>query len=67
MFEAMPVPPPVDTVGAGDAFAAAFGLAYAAGAELALAVRFAATASAVTVKRIGCTGSASREEIQAIW
>lgn len=67
MFEAMPVPPPVDTVGAGDAFAAAFGLAYAAGAELPLAVRFAATASAVTVKKIGCTGSASREEIQAIW
>lgn len=67
VFEALPVAPPVDTVGAGDAFAAAFGLAYAAGADMPLAVRFASTAAAVTVKKIGRTGSASREEIEAIW
>lgn len=66
-YAALPVQPPTDPVGAGDAFAAAFGLAYAAGADMALAVRFASTASAVTVKKIGCTGSASRDEILSIW
>ena len=66
-YAALPVPPPVDAVGAGDSFAAAFGLAYAAGAGMALAVRFASAAAAVTVKKIGCTGSASREEIASIW
>ena len=66
-FSALSVPPPVDPVGAGDAFAAAFGLAYAAGADVALAVRFASSAAAITVKKIGCTGSASREEIMEIW
>ena len=66
-YSALSVPPPVDPVGAGDAFAAAFGLAYAAGADVALAVRFASSAAAITVKKIGCTGSASREEIREIW
>ncbi len=66
-YDALPVQPPTDPVGAGDAFAAAFGLAYAAGADMALAIRFASAASAVTVKKIGRTGSASREEIASIW
>lgn len=59
------VEPPVDIVGAGDAFLAAFGCALASGANLDTAARIAALASSVTVKKIGTTGTASREEILA--
>ncbi len=62
-----PVPPPVDTVGAGDAFMAAFGLSYAAGAPLEDAAALGNAAAAVTVRKIGTTGTATREEIEAIW
>ncbi|MBR0510531.1 MAG: sugar kinase [Clostridia bacterium] len=60
---AVRVEPPVDTVGAGDTFLAAFACAYAAGADGPAAVAFANRAAAVTVKKIGTTGTASPEEL----
>ena len=57
------VPGPVDPVGAGDAFLAAFCAAFAAGASPADAVSFANLAAAVTVKKIGTTGTAEPNEI----
>lgn len=59
------VKPPVDIVGAGDTFLAAVGTTVASGAELATAANIAALASSVTVKKIGTTGTASREELAA--
>ncbi|MBQ6266749.1 MAG: sugar kinase [Clostridia bacterium] len=55
--------PPVDPVGAGDTFLAAFCAAYAAGVDGPQAVAFANLACAVTVKKIGMTGTASPEEL----
>ena len=55
--------PPVDTVGAGDTFLAAFAAAYAAGVPGPDAIAFANLCSAVTVKKIGTTGVATPEEI----
>ena len=59
------VEPPIDIVGAGDTFLSGFGCALASGATIDVAARIAALASSVTVKKIGTTGTASREEIQA--
>ena len=59
--------PPVDIVGAGDTFLSAFCCAYAACKDGAKAVAFANLASAVTVKKIGTTGTASPAEIIAKW
>jgi len=58
-----PVPPPIDIVGAGDAFMAAFCAALAAGASGPEAAAIANLAASVTVKKLGTTGSASPEEI----
>ncbi|MBR0112713.1 MAG: bifunctional hydroxymethylpyrimidine kinase/phosphomethylpyrimidine kinase [Clostridia bacterium] len=63
---ALKTEPPVDTVGAGDTFLAAFCAAYAAGESGEKAVEFANLACAVTVKKIGVTGTASPEEILAL-
>lgn len=60
---ALNIAPPVDTVGAGDTFLAAFCAAYAAGTDGAAAVAFANRACAVTVKKIGMTGVAAPEEL----
>jgi rfaE bifunctional protein kinase chain/domain len=57
------VPPPVDTVGAGDTFLAAFTAAYASGATPVEAACLANLAAAVTVAKIGVTGTASPAEI----
>ena len=57
------VPPPVDPVGAGDTFLAAFCAAYAAGIDGARAVSFANHACAVTVKKIDMTGTATPQEL----
>ncbi len=54
---------PLDIVGAGDAFLAAFACAYAVGIPGPEAAAFANLASAVTVQKIGMTGTASCEEI----
>ena len=59
--------PPVDIVGAGDTFLSAFCCAYAACKDGAKAAAFANLASAVTVKKIGTTGTASPEEILKKW
>jgi len=61
--EAYPVKPPIDIVGAGDTFLAAFGVALGAGIEPALAASFGNLASSITVKKIGTTGTASPEEL----
>ena len=53
----------VDIVGAGDTFLSALAVSTAAGLTLAQAVSVAVCASAVTIRKIGVTGTASREEI----
>lgn len=60
---AIPVSGPVDTVGAGDTFISAAACALAAGMPLSDAVKIATAASAVTVRKLGTTGTASRDEI----
>ena len=64
---AVPTEPPMDIVGAGDCFLSAFSLALAAGATIQEAGVVASLASAVSVKKINTTGSASREEIWALF
>lgn len=61
---AVPVPPPIDIVGAGDSFLSACALALGAGASLAEAIALANLASAVTIQKIGQTGTASAQEIK---
>lgn len=61
---ACPVPAPHDICGAGDTFMAAFTLAYGGGATLVEAVYFANMAAAVTIRKIGMTGTASADEIR---
>ena len=63
----VPAKAPVDIVGAGDTFLSAFCCAYAACKDGAKAIAFANLASAVTVKKIGTTGTASPEEILRKW
>ena len=60
-----PVPPPFDTVGAGDAFAAASLTALAAGAAGLEAAAVGHLAAGVVVRKIGVTGTATPEEIMA--
>ena len=57
---------PVDICGAGDTSLAAFACCTAAGAFPAEAARIAAAASAVTVQKLGTTGTASRKEIKRL-
>ena len=59
----IPEEPPIDICGAGDTFISAFICAFAAGASGAEAITIANLASGVTVKKIGITGTATREEI----
>ncbi len=54
---------PVDICGAGDTFLSAFSSCLAGGASPADAAFVAAHASAVTVQKIGITGTATRQEI----
>lgn len=57
------VEPPIDICGAGDTFMSALACALSVGATLEEAARMANCASAVTIQKIGMTGTASREEI----
>lgn len=57
------VSPPIDTCGAGDCYLSAFSLALASGASYAEAAALGNLASAICVKKINTTGSASDEEI----
>jgi bifunctional ADP-heptose synthase (sugar kinase/adenylyltransferase) len=62
---ACPVKPPIDIVGAGDATMAGLASALAAGADEIEAAWVGVLASAVTIKQIGTTGTASRAQISA--
>lgn len=61
------VAPPVDTVGAGDAFMAALSAGLAAHAAPIEAACLANLAAAVTVKKIGVTGTASPDEVLSLF
>ena len=61
---ACPVRPPIDFCGAGDAFLAGFAASVAAGVDLLTAARIATLTSAVTIKKLGETGTASRRELE---
>ncbi len=58
------VEPPIDIVGAGDTFLAAFGTAIAAGIDPVMAASFGNLASSITIKKIGTTGTSSQEELR---
>jgi rfaE bifunctional protein kinase chain/domain len=62
---AAPVHPPLDPVGAGDAFVAALAAALAAGATPWEAGTLANLAAAVTVEKLNQTGTASPQEVLA--
>jgi rfaE bifunctional protein kinase chain/domain len=55
----------IDICGAGDSFLAAFAAAMAGGAPIDQSIAVATLASAVTIQKIGQTGTATREEILA--
>lgn len=59
------VPEPLDFVGAGDAFLASFSLAYALHTVPADALTFACLTSAITIRKLGATGTASPDELRA--
>ncbi len=59
----VPVPPPVDPVGAGDAFLASFTAAVSSGANPLEAACLANLSAAVTVAKIGVTGTSSPAEV----
>ena len=64
---ACPPSGPVDPVGAGDCFLSALALSLGAGASKAEAAAVANLASGVSVRKIGTTGTASPEEILALF
>ena len=61
------LPPPLDPVGAGDAFLASFTAAIAGGASPLEAACLANLSAAVSVTKIGVTGTASPEEVLAMY
>ena len=63
---AIPAPGPVDTVGAGDSFTAGFAYALANGADLTDAAGFGNACSAVTLRKLNCTGAPSPAELLAV-
>ena len=56
----------VDTVGAGDCFAAALTVALAEGAELAEALQFGTAAATLAVGRVGARDLPTRDEVSAL-
>lgn len=60
---AIPVPPPIDIVGAGDATTAGIVLSLCAGASLAEAAAIGNCVASITIQQIGTTGTASREQV----
>lgn len=67
LIPAVPVPPPIDPVGAGDTFLAAVAVSLAAGASPQEAGAIATLAAAVTVRKLRVTGTASPAEILALY
>ena len=64
---AVPVAGPIDIVGAGDATMAGIASALCAGATVPEAAQIGCLAAAVTIKQIGTTGTASREQMAACY
>jgi len=64
---AVNLPAPLDTVGAGDTFLSSLGAGLAAGATSQEAGCLANLAAAITIQKIGMTGTASPKEILAIF
>ena len=62
----VPIPPPIDVTGAGDAALAHIAMALAAGATAAEAAELGNLAGAVVVRKIGTTGTATVEELLAL-
>jgi bifunctional ADP-heptose synthase (sugar kinase/adenylyltransferase) len=62
----VPVPPPIDIVGAGDCVLANVTLALAGGADLGEAIQIANLAGAVVIKKLGTTGTATPDEIAGV-
>ncbi|MFM7679910.1 MAG: PfkB family carbohydrate kinase, partial [Roseiflexaceae bacterium] len=60
---AIPVDAPIDVVGAGDSVMAALAMSSASGATLVEAAQIAMLVAAVTVRKIGTTGTASIPEL----
>lgn len=63
----IPVPPvegPIDICGAGDSFLAGLAMALAAGADRCEAARIGNLCSSVTIRQVGTTGTATREQIR---
>jgi rfaE bifunctional protein kinase chain/domain len=63
---AVPLSGPIDFCGAGDTFLAAFSLALAAGASPREAAWVGNLAAAVSIRKIGVTGTADRAEVLAV-
>ena len=61
------VEPPIDFCGAGDTFLSGYGTVLSAGANPLQAAQIACLCSAVTIKKLGETGTASRNEILTAW
>lgn len=61
------VEPPIDFCGAGDTFLAGYGTLLASGATPLQAAQIACLCSSVTIKKLGETGTASREEVLSAW
>ena len=61
------VEPPIDFCGAGDTFLAGYGTLLAAGASAIEAAQVATLCSATTIKKIGTTGTATRQEVLDTW
>ncbi|MBQ3591052.1 MAG: hypothetical protein II979_03855, partial [Clostridia bacterium] len=64
---AVPSEGPLDICGAGDTSLSAFACLLAAGASPGEAAEAASVASAVTIRKIGTTGTATREEILQLY
>ena len=64
---ACPVEPPIDFCGAGDTFLAGYGVFLAGGAAPLQAAQAANLCSAVTIKKLGTTGTATRAEVLAAY
>jgi len=58
---------PFDICGAGDTFISAFSCISATGCDPIISAEVASAASAVTIKKIGVTGTATREEIASVF
>jgi rfaE bifunctional protein kinase chain/domain len=63
LIPAIRVPPPIDTVGAGDTFLASLTAGLVGGATPEEAASLATLATAVTIRKLRITGTASPEEI----